>query len=284
MSTPQSPAGLDHEIEQFRQLLVGTSVRAQRGLRASVVVAVVIWVGAAAWLWYTVSRVSSMEARRAQLAREVKHLVAVRDSLVRQRDTLLVTQGFSRERLQAGVRTHDVEMAAAATTARQNAAARGDAAERGNITVQVFSRDVDRSMVEASLRELGYRMTEQGPTAAVPSAAATNAIWYGSAVPLQDVKLVAYTLLRAGIDLYYVEPIRAPGREHVIQVGSVAGPPRRPTAFTVDEIKTATTFPATLHTPPARTTLPTSGRGVPTPAYRAPVQPAAGRDTYPARY
>ena len=276
MSTPQNPVGVEHELDEFRRLLVGTTVRAQRGLRASVLLAVAIWAGAAAWLWFTVSRVSSMEARRAQLTREVTRLGATRDSLLRQRDTLLVAQGFSRERLQAGVGTHDVEMAAAANTARQNAAARGNAAERRNVTVQVFSRDVDRSVVDASMRELGYRITEQGPTAAVPSATATNALWYGSAVPLQDVKLVAYTLLRAGIDLYYVEPIRASGREHVIQVGSVAGPPRRPTAFTVDEIKTATTFPATLHTPPARPTLPAPG-------YRAPLRPA-GKDTYPAKY
>ncbi len=251
MSTPEAPAGPEHEaIAEFRDLLLRTSVRAQRGVRRSIVLAIVIWAGAAGWLWYTVTRVSAMEQRRAQLASEFAGLAATRDSLVRQRDALLAAQGFSPARLRAGVGESDVVAAAAATTARTQAALRASPESRRAIVVDVFSRDVDRPIVDASLAELGFRLNDRAPTATIRAQTLTNAIWYGRDVPLGDVKLVAYTLLQAGIRLYYIEPTLVPGRERVIQVGSIAGPPRRPQPFTVDEIRAAPAFPSVVHARP----------------------------------
>lgn len=110
---------------------------------------------------------------------------------------------------------------------------------RENITVQYFPKDVDRQIVEKSLRELGFNLISGRPNLKIP----TNAIWFGSEVPIEDVKLVAFTLIRAGVEIKVIRPFRNPGgsKARLIQVGSdaqyVSSPPLSP-----DEIQRAENF------------------------------------------
>lgn len=92
---------------------------------------------------------------------------------------------------------------------------------RQEITVQYFPKNVDRQIVEKSLYELGFKLTSGRTNLQdIP----TNAIWFGSEISIDDVKLVAYTLIRAGVDIKVIRPFRNPSGSKVrlIQVGSDA--------------------------------------------------------------
>lgn len=115
-----------------------------------------------------------------------------------------------------------------------------DPDSRQKITVQYFPKDVDRQIVERSLRELGFELTSGQPNLKnVP----TNAIWFGSEVPIDDVKLVAYTLIRAGVDIKIIRPFRNPGgsKARLIQVGSDAQY-QSSSPLSVNEIQQAENF------------------------------------------
>jgi hypothetical protein len=108
------------------------------------------------------------------------------------------------------------------------------------VTVEYFPKNVDGDKVEAALTELGFSVRK---AATIVTAIPTNAIWFGTPVNIEDVKLVALTLIRGAdrairpIQDYLVNQRDRP----LIQVGadsSVVGD--RP--LTVEAIRAATHF------------------------------------------
>jgi hypothetical protein len=88
---------------------------------------------------------------------------------------------------------------------------------RSKITIKYYPRDVNRERLSAVLRDLGYQLTVK-PSKDLE----TNAIWYGSEVckNIEDVQLVAYTLMSAGVEIKIVAPLEgSKGRENSILVG-----------------------------------------------------------------
>jgi len=88
------------------------------------------------------------------------------------------------------------------------------------VSIELFAKDVDQGKVDEALRALGYPISR--PRARLDSAP-TNTIWYGSAVPDEDVRVVALALMRAGVALREIAPIRdTPGKRDLplIQVGT----------------------------------------------------------------
>lgn len=151
---------------------------------------------------------------------------------------VLSTFGWQRERIQ-NANVIDVQESLQAEKERQLAAAKTAPSQRKNITIQYFPKDVDREKVEAALQELGFRLVA-GRTRV--SNVQTNAIWFGKDVPVADVKLVAYTLMRAGVKIKIIRPFaRNAGRDRVIQVGS-DGNFINASPLTVQELRNKTTF------------------------------------------
>lgn len=88
------------------------------------------------------------------------------------------------------------------------------------VSIELFAKDVDQGKVDEALGDLGYPISR--PRARLDSTP-TNAIWYGSAVPEEDVRVVALALMRAGVALREIAPIRdTPGKRDLplIQVGA----------------------------------------------------------------
>ncbi len=83
--------------------------------------------------------------------------------------------------------------------------------------IQYFKKATDSQKLAMALDDLGFAVSEE--TARTPRE--TNCIWYGSAVPDNDVKLVAYAVMRAGIDLKGIQPqnVEIGFDPEVIQVG-----------------------------------------------------------------
>lgn len=197
--------------------------------------AVLSALGYASWGLHDLER-QILEKRAAsdKLSEEIQ-------TLTKTRNDLLHDLGWSEKSLQSGnISRKDVDHSLQASAARRQIAARADAAARGRIEVQIFSRSVDRVVVAEALRELGFKVTHKESNPDIPSEYQTNAIFCGPKVPFEDVKLVALTLLRAGVQLEAIELFQSPhGRDYVIQIGSLY-PHQRATPFSVTEINNMT--------------------------------------------
>lgn len=127
-----------------------------------------------------------------------------------------------------------------------------DRRRRKNITIQYFPKNLDKevniNIVVPSLQEFGFRVERKR---AIVTWVSTNAIWFGSDLKIDDVKLVAYTLIGAGVKIKIISPFKSSkGRKaSLIQIGAlsiksggkniVEGWPD----FTVESIRKATVFP-----------------------------------------
>lgn len=83
--------------------------------------------------------------------------------------------------------------------------------DRSKITIFFFTKDIEqdvnRNILFPRLRELGFSITEEDSELTKTH---TNAIWFGSGVDINEAKLVALTLIAAGIHLksimFYHDP------------------------------------------------------------------------------
>ena len=139
---------------------------------------------------------------------------------------MLADLGWSSKRIAAQELPPDaIRRTIEANSARREEASRSSAATRAQVTVDVFSRDVDQDVVAGSLRELGFDVDLKPPNPRIPEVVATNAIWFGEGISLSDVKLVAYTLIRAGVTIRTIRPFAPPPfrKRNRIEVGSDTG-------------------------------------------------------------
>lgn len=93
-----------------------------------------------------------------------------------------------------------------------------DLAARQAITVKYFSRKADEENVREALDPLGFTLDLKSST---QRALPTNALWFGSKVPLPYVRQVAYVLIRAGINIQGILPFerRMPANASLILIG-----------------------------------------------------------------
>ena len=100
-----------------------------------------------------------------------------------------------------------------------------DQNRRKHITVQYFPKNLDKEVnihiVIPSLQEFGFIVEKKE---AVVTWKQTNAIWFGSRVKPEDVKLVAYTLISAGMKIRWIKPFQKsdPRKASLIQIGAIS--------------------------------------------------------------
>jgi hypothetical protein len=111
---------------------------------------------------------------------------------------------------------------------------------RSKTTVVYFPKDIDPNIIQSTLRNIGFN-SEIGKA---KNSDSTNAIWFGSNVNIEDVKIVAYTLIRAGVKIKTIRPFSesSPNRRtSLIQVGADRNYINK-SDLSVDEIRNATEF------------------------------------------
>ncbi len=86
-------------------------------------------------------------------------------------------------------------------------------------TIEYFTRELDKDIVTKALQEGGLQYKE---AKAKISDDPTNSVWVGEGVPLSDIKFVALTLLRAGVQLRSVRQFKDPkgAKAHLIEIGA----------------------------------------------------------------
>lgn len=112
-----------------------------------------------------------------------------------------------------------------ARPSQANAAVQSDggllqvAPERIGTIVRYYKKDVDPLTLMRALESQGFTVQVGEPRNELP----TNALWFGDSVPLKDLRIATYTLLRANVALHAVKRFHVPTgsgpKSHLIQVG-----------------------------------------------------------------
>ena len=127
-----------------------------------------------------------------------------------------------------------------AETARKKLISKTGKDVGGSITVKFFPKDVDREVVSKALSELNFKIVYGNAANPIP----TNSIWFGKNATDDQIKSVALTLIRAGVDLKQIEQFRTSngGRDDMIQVGATPDQAVRngPSILLEDIINTST--------------------------------------------
>lgn len=157
---------------------------------------------------------------------------------------LLISRGFTRESAKTATKAEIKQSDAADKQISQKLSSNvtNKPIQKPNVvTVKYYPKNVDSAVIQDSLSKLGLKFeTEQSPNQNIP----TNSIRFGSNVTLEDVKLVAYTLIRAGVELKAIRPFAKPDdpKSSLIQVGADKSLNTRP-PLTVEQIRQAPKFP-----------------------------------------
>lgn len=120
--------------------------------------------------------------------------------------------------------------------------------ENSGVTVVYFSKDRDPSLTEllSGLGNLNFTVTSKA-SSEKNKLYQTNALWFGSEVPLPSVKTVALALLKAGINLQGIQPLigtawSSPSTSKQIQIVNDVDYVDKPT-LTAEFIHSAKDFP-----------------------------------------
>lgn len=114
---------------------------------------------------------------------------------------------------------------------------------RSDVTIVLYTKNLEKdaniNVVIPALVELGFRIDKKTSSLQTVS---TNAIWFGSNVHIDDVKLVAYNLIGAGVPIKAIRPFRDPGRKASrIEIGGDKNILNR-LVLTVEKIREAPNF------------------------------------------
>lgn len=83
--------------------------------------------------------------------------------------------------------------------------------------VEYFSRNIDMGRIEAALRELGFKVDITAPRI---NASQTNALYYGSGVRADELKIVALALIKVRVQLNIIQTIEKRKDPNLIEIGA----------------------------------------------------------------
>ena len=198
--------------------------------RASRTAAVLSLLGAAivfGSLWFSADRLWRMEKKAARLAASTQQLETRRDVLSEeirglsdQLEKKMLELNAAAPFALSGLGHREVTQQVAEAglsgsvraAQRAEALSRDGAARRANVAVRYYPRDFERELNAAvvlpRLSSFGFRLDRraQAKLSDVP----TNAIWCGRNVAPEDVKIVALTLVAAGLEIKAIREFRDP--------------------------------------------------------------------------
>ncbi|GAB4232923.1 MAG: hypothetical protein Tsb0034_05920 [Ekhidna sp.] len=88
---------------------------------------------------------------------------------------------------------------------------------REDVVVRYYRHDLDEGKVY-TLRDMGYYIHEKEATET--AGLGSNIIYYGKDVNVEDIQIVAYTLLEQGLPLKSISPTRFEWKSNAIEIGT----------------------------------------------------------------
>ncbi|HKG20893.1 MAG TPA: ATP-binding protein [Blastocatellia bacterium] len=223
----QNKDSLNELVGEFITQSVSRQVNYSRGLKAAVVL-LLLSLGGAVWFGIyaiTQARIAKAEKEKANAAAEeakasqeetIKALKQIELAQIKQ--SILTSNDIQSNFAKRVVKNNDsktLNLLVDATNERQKLLEATDADHRRLITIVYFAKDSDEEAVKSSLTDLGFHYEEGKKINPMP----TNTLWFGSSLTTDEVKLIAFSLLRAGVDLKCIEAFNKTGRDNVVQVG-----------------------------------------------------------------
>jgi hypothetical protein len=134
-----------------------------------------------------------------------------------------------------------IDQSLTATRQSRNVESATTPGDRQTVRIQYFPKDPSEQKVQGALRQLGFSISVSKRPEGLEGTF-TNCVWFGSAVDIQLVKLVAYTLIQNGLQIREIMPfLNSNGRESLIQIGGRKLAVDKP-VWTVEKIQTAAKF------------------------------------------
>lgn len=189
----------------------------------------VLLIGAIAYSYVELGRIrGQIDMKRTELTRVKAELARATDELKAKQQSLekitpAALSGLGYKNPYAAVPSQEVaDSVDAKQTAERLAADPAQQSRRRTITLQYYEKklddEVNMRVVLSALADAGFML--QRKQAQVPDTP-TNAIFVGPDVERDDIKLVALTLIGAGIKLRTIQPLlSAVSRPKLIQIGA----------------------------------------------------------------
>jgi len=180
-------------------------------------------------LYYSITRLEPLER---QIAEKQAEFIKLESEVKKKKESL--------EQLEKEIQVKHKYLEVISTSIGVPADAASTAAyeRRGKTIIEYFLKDVDQKKVLSAIQDLGFKVKSIPPFGTTP----TNAIWFGSHVDVEEVKLVAYALIHAGVNIREIKPfLKSEGREGVIQIGGLPRAVEKP-PLTIEQIKAIRQF------------------------------------------
>jgi len=119
------------------------------------------------------------------------------------------------------------------------------------IVIRYYYKTIDDEKIILSLKSLGYSFEKRMPDESLKGQK-TNSIWFGSNVSLKDCKIIALSLIRAGIEIKAIRPFKGSQtnptyKANFVEIGGDGSLNNNAQPLTVAQIDNTKTFPLVIY-------------------------------------
>lgn len=222
---------------QIDELISKAAARNKKAFRNSMIISVIAILLGGGWLLYSFTQVRALEIKKRELQTEADSL---KQQIQQENEELLRVKKELEDAkiLRDNLPTNLVNQSLEANEEIQSTSPDGNK-NRGEFTILYYVKNADTGKVETALRKFGFNIKITNPIRPdLPS----NLIAFGEKVSIEDAKLIAYTLMRAGIEIKELCRASGSSKSLVIQVLGAESLLDDP-ALTVAKIRRKTMFP-----------------------------------------
>ena len=232
---------MDSKVFDVEKLKTEVAAKNKRASKVSWAFFILFLLVGALWMWYAVEKVRDLQKTSDELNEKIitqqskwddlSKKVTESEQLLQAINPMLKKYGVLQELTFDNLNSDLVKQSLEANQEIQRIGS-GNIQQRRNIKIEYRIKDVDNEKVGEALSEAGFNPKILKSYLETP----TNLIAFGKNVKIEDLKLVSYILMRAGIEVKDFCKTSATSNSSLIQVISGNYLVNSP-ALTVDEIK-----------------------------------------------
>lgn len=238
---------MDSQEFQLKELISEVALKNKRAYIISMIISGAILLTGILWLAYSIAEVGKLQKTSEDLTQQIadknKELEEESEKVKEAKrildviNPMLNKYGVLKEVTIENLNSDLVKQSLEANQEIQKTSA-NDNKKREKLTVLYYLKDVDAGKVEAALKEVGFSVKIAAPIRPdLPS----NLIAFGNDVGLEDAKLAAYVLMRAGVQIKDFCKTSAASRTFFIQVLGADSLMSKP-ALTIEQVRNKTSF------------------------------------------
>jgi hypothetical protein len=198
--------------ESFRNTLEEIAARDRRRHRLALAWTLALFAAAGCWLAFSALQVRKLNQKSEALDAHIRTGNEILAALI----PLLKDFGWADDRIPQDFKDiNRIKRSVEADDQLERLRLQSRPSQAKNITIEYFPKDVDGTKVKDVLREFGLAFTEKKPL--VPDIPANDVV-FGDGVAPQDAKIVAYVLIRAGVDIKGIHRSNIPSKAQIVQV------------------------------------------------------------------